>query len=143
MSLIPAKTKASISKTSTERLKLALQHYRTENKSLKEKIDELQSKIKNSSMEISAELGDDIVTPMSVADQFFWEEQQKYLKLSSTGISYHPVIIRYCLSPAAKSSRAYDETRCAEKKLLVSQFSQVAVVYGITKIISNQNEDLI
>ena len=55
-------------------------------------------------MEISAELGDDMVTLMSVADQFFWEEQQKYLKLSSTGISYHPVIIRYCLSPAAKSS---------------------------------------
>ena len=94
-------------------------------------------------MEISAELGDDMVTLMSVADQFFWEEQQKYLKLSSTGISYHPVIIRYCLSPAAKSSGAYDETRCAEKKLLVSQFSQVAAVYGITKIISNQNEDLI
>ena len=46
MNLIPAKTKASISKTSTERLKLAFQHYRTENKSLKEKIDELQSKIK-------------------------------------------------------------------------------------------------
>ena len=46
MNLIPAKTKAPISKTSTERLKLAFQHYRTENKFLKEKIDELQSEIK-------------------------------------------------------------------------------------------------
>ena len=46
MNLIPAKTKAPISKTSTEGLKLAFKHYRTENKSLKEKIDELQSKIK-------------------------------------------------------------------------------------------------
>ena len=46
MNLIPAKTKAPISKTSTEFLKLALQHYLTENKFLKEKIDELQSEIK-------------------------------------------------------------------------------------------------
>ena len=41
MNLIPAKTKAPNSKISTERLKLAFQHYRTENKFLKEKIDEL------------------------------------------------------------------------------------------------------
>ena len=36
MNLIPDKTKALISKTSAERLKLALQHYRTENKFLRE-----------------------------------------------------------------------------------------------------------
>ena len=103
MNLIPAKTKAPISKTSTEHLKLAFQHYRTESKFLKEKIDELQSEIKNLSMEVSAELDDDMVTIMSGADQtkisplmkFFWEEQQKYLKSLSTGIRYHPVIIRY------------------------------------------------
>ena len=47
MNLIPAKTKAPVSKTSTEHLKLAFQHYQTENKSLKEKIDEIQIKIKN------------------------------------------------------------------------------------------------
>ena len=46
MNLIPAKIKAPISKTSTERLKLTLQHYRNKNKFLKEKIDELQSEIK-------------------------------------------------------------------------------------------------
>ena len=37
MNLIPTKTKAPISKTSTEHLKLAFQHYRTENKFLKKK----------------------------------------------------------------------------------------------------------
>ena len=47
MNLVPAKTKIPISKTSTERLKLTFQHCRTENKLLKEKIDELQSEIKN------------------------------------------------------------------------------------------------
>ena len=45
MNLIPAKTKAPILKTSTDRLKLAFQHYQTEKKFLK-KIDELQSEIK-------------------------------------------------------------------------------------------------
>ena len=43
INLIPTKTKAPISKTSIEPLKLAFQHYQTENKFLKEKIDELQN----------------------------------------------------------------------------------------------------
>ena len=46
MNLIPAKTKAPMSKTSTERLKKPLQHYRTKSKFLKEKIDELQGEMK-------------------------------------------------------------------------------------------------
>ena len=74
-------------------------------------------------MEVSAELGDDMVTIMSGVHQskispfmkFFWEEQQKYLKLSSTGIRYHPIISRYCFSLAAKSSAAYDEIWYNEK----------------------------
>ena len=37
MGFIPPKTKAPIPKTSTVRLKLAFQHYSTENKFLKEK----------------------------------------------------------------------------------------------------------
>ena len=56
-------------------------------------------------MEVSAELGDDMVRITSAADQSkmlpfmksFWEEQQRYLKSSSTGIRYHPMIIIYCL----------------------------------------------
>ena len=70
MNLIPAKTKAPISKTSKVALKVAFQHCRTENKFLKEKIDELQSEIKKKlSMEVSAELGDNMVTIMSGPDQ--------------------------------------------------------------------------
>ena len=64
-----------------------------------------------------------MVTIMSNADhskinpfmKFFWKEQQKYLRPSSTGIRYHPMIIRYCLSPAARSSSGYDEIRYDEK----------------------------
>ena len=40
----------------------------------------------------------------------FWEEQQKYL-FSSSSICYHPMIIKYCLSLAAKSSSAYSDLR--------------------------------
>ena len=47
--------------------------------------------------------------------KFFRREQQKYLRLSSTGIQHHPVIICYCLSLAAKSSSEYDEIRYVEK----------------------------
>ena len=69
INLIPAKTKAPISKTSTECLKLAFQQCRTEKKFLNEKIDELQSEIRKSSMKVSTELGDNMVTLMSGADQ--------------------------------------------------------------------------
>ena len=41
--------------------------------------------------------------------KFFWEEQQIYLKLPSTGIKYHLLIIRYWLSLAGKPSPAYDK----------------------------------
>ena len=68
-------------------------------------------------MEVSTELGDGLVTITSGPDQskispfvkFYLEEQLKCFKSSSTGIRYHPVISRYCLLLAAKSSAAYDE----------------------------------
>ena len=92
--LIPVKSKAPISKLSNERFKVTLQHYRIENKSLKSKIDELQLKLERSSMKVSAELSEDLVSIFSKTHQctmspfmkFFWEEQQKYLKSSSKGI---------------------------------------------------------
>ena len=88
--LIPAKSKAPISKLSNERVKVTFQHYRIENKALKSKIDELQLELERSSMKVSAELSEDLVSIVSKTDQctvspftkFFWEEQQKYLKSS-------------------------------------------------------------
>ena len=78
-------------------------------------------------MEVSAELGDDMVTIMSGTDQskislfmkFFWEEKQKYLKSSSTEIRY-PMIIRYYLSLAAKSLQLMTKFGMMKKKVLVS-----------------------
>ena len=103
INLIPAKPKAPLSKISTQRIKLTFQNYRLENKSLKENILELQKEISLSSVAVFTELREDMVTIMSNADhskispfmKFFWEEQQKYLRSSSTGIRYHPMIIRF------------------------------------------------
>ena len=119
---VPAKLKAPISLTSPERVKLTLQSYRMENKMLKLEIEKLQAEISNSSMTVSPDLNDDFVSIMSNTEsknispfmKLFWEEQQKYLKSSKTGIRYHPMIIRYCLALASKSSTAYDEIRYDE-----------------------------
>ena len=46
---------------------------------------------------------------------FFGEEQQKYIKCSSRGTRYHPMIIRFCLSLGSKSTLAYDDTQYDEK----------------------------
>ena len=63
----------------------------------------------------------DFITLFSGCDQehvppfimkLFWEEQQKYLSSSSSSsIRYHPMIIKYCHSLAAKSSSAYSDLR--------------------------------
>ena len=74
-------------------------------------------------MEVSTELDDDMVTIMLGADKskkFFWKEQQKYVKSSSTRIRYYPMTIIYCLSLATKSSAANGEIGFDEKKVLVS-----------------------
>ena len=124
VNLTPAKSKAPISKLSNERLKITLQHYRIENKSLMLHINELKQATEKSSVKVSEELSEDFVTIVSNADQtkmppfmkFFWDEQQKYLRASPKGIRYHPMIIRYCLSLASKSAGAYDEIRYDAKK---------------------------
>ena len=104
---------------------MTLQYYRIENKAFKSKIDELQLELERSSMNVSEELREDLVSIVSNTDQctmspfmkFFWEEQQKYLKSSSKGIRYHSVIIRCCLSLASsKSAAAYDEIQYDAKK---------------------------
>ena len=84
---------------------------------------ELQQKLSKSSLKVSGNLGEDLTSTMAGTDQrdippfmkFFWEEQQKYIKCSSRGIRYHPMMIRFCLSLASKSASAYDDIRYDEK----------------------------
>lgn len=47
--------------------------------------------------------------------KFFWKVQQKYLKTSSSGVLYHPMIIRYCLSPASNPATVYNDSWYNEK----------------------------
>ena len=121
--LVPAKLHAPVKYTAPERIKLTLQNYRLENKSLKSEIQQMKLEIENKSLDIkNNSLHNDFVSIMSNADnskippfmKFFWEEQQKYLSSSKTGVRYHPMIIRYCLGLAAKSPSFYDDIRYGE-----------------------------
>ena len=51
----------------------------------------------------------------------FWQQQKKLLTRSSTGVRYHPMVIRYCLSLATKSSACYEELRKSKILVLPSQ----------------------
>ena len=83
---------------------------------------ELQQELLKSSLKVSENLGEDLTSIMVGADQrdippfmkCFREELQKYIKCSSRGIRYHPMI-RFCLSLASKSASAYDDIRYDEK----------------------------
>ncbi len=117
----PEKLHASIKNTAPERIKLTLQNIRSENKALKCDIKEMKQEIAGKSIDIKDEsLHNDLVSIMSNVDntekrphfmKFFWDEQKKYQSATKTGVRYHPMIIRYCLALAAKSSSAYDDIR--------------------------------
>ena len=119
----PAKLKAPLSKTSTERIKLAMQAYRIENKELQDQIVKMKEAIASSSVPIDKEFSDDFVSIIKGTDpkkippfmKLFWEEQQKYLQSSKSGIRYHPMVIKFCLLLASKSPAAYEALRFNEK----------------------------
>ena len=76
------------------------------------------------SEKVCPELCADFVSLFSGCDQkdvppfmkLFWEEQQKYVQSSSkSSIRYHPMIIKYCLNLAAKSSSTYSDLRYDSK----------------------------
>ena len=121
--LVPAKPNAPIKFTAPDKVKLTLQNYRTENKLLKSDLERMKELIVENNIKITDDLNNDLKSIISNADidkmppfmKFFWEEQQKYLQASETGIRYHPALIRFCLSLASKSASAYDELRYDKK----------------------------
>ena len=80
---MPLKPKAPISLTSPERIKVAIQSCRIENKMLKSESQNLQNEISKSSMKVNDGLSADLIKIMSNAEKlevspfmnFFWEEQ--------------------------------------------------------------------
>ena len=110
----PAKLNAPVKFTSPERLKLS-------SFNIKSRIS--RHPLKNS-RQVSPDLDKDFTTLFSGVDQkevppfmkLFWEEHQKYIRASSTSsVRYHPMIIKYCLSLAVKSSSAYNDLRYDSK----------------------------
>lgn len=117
---VPAKLNAPIKFTSPGRVKLTLQKQRLKCKQLEHQIEQMKSALENCSESISPQLGEDLTSIFSKTNQqnippfmqLFWEEQQKYLKCSSpSSVRYHPMIIKFCLNLAAKSSSAYNDLR--------------------------------
>ena len=115
----PAKLNAPIKFTLPERLKLTIQQHRLECKQLRERTDEMQRSITEKSQPVYSELGKDFVKIFSERKEdvlpfmkLFWEEQQKYSSASnSKSVGYHPQIIKFCLSLAAKSSSTHADIR--------------------------------
>ena len=120
----PAKLNAPVKFTSPERLKLTMQQQRLQCKQLQQQIEDIKTSLEKHGRQVSPDLDKDFTTLFSGVDQkevppfmkLFWEEQQKYIRASSaSNVRYHPMIIKYCLSLAVKSSSAYNDLRYDSK----------------------------
>ena len=105
-----------MSKTDPERIKLTLQEQRLKCAQLEQALFEMCVELEKSRMEIENELSNDFLKILDSADtkitpfmKLFWQEQRKLFTRSTTGVRYHPMIIRFCLSLAAKSPSCYEE----------------------------------
>ena len=124
----PAQLNAPVSKTDPERIKLTLQQHRLKCAQLEQELQEMRAELKKSSVEVDNELSKDLIeifdsekSKITPFMKLFWEEQQKLFQKSSTGVQYHPMIIRFCLSLASKSPSCYEELRNSGVLVLPSQ----------------------
>ena len=101
------------------RITLTVQMQRLKYAELVQKLEEMKLEIQKSSVGVDHQMSQDItsilgksdkkVTPFTCMHGFIWQQQKNLLTRSSTGVRYHPMISRYCLSLAAKSPVYYDE----------------------------------
>ena len=120
----PAKKNAPVKFTSPGRLKLTLQANRLKCKQLEEEIIKMRSAIKEHGEKVDFQLNNDFRQLFSGCEKsavpdfmkLLWDEQQKYLQSShSSSVRYHPMIIKFCLNLASKSSSAYSDLRYDKK----------------------------
>ena len=80
----------------------------------------MRKALDSDSKKVNSELSSDFQKIFSQSNEkeippfikLFWEEQQKHISSSSpTSVRYHPMIIKFCLNLAAKSSSAYKDLR--------------------------------
>lgn len=124
----PAKLFAPISQTLAARIKLTLQNQRLRCSQLESEIEKIRNELANSSVEIDHEMSNDFVKILSNAGEnmtpfmnLFWQQQKQLFSSCSQGVRYHPMVIRFCLSLAAKSSSCYEELRNSGILVLPSQ----------------------
>ena len=126
--LKPAHLNAPVLKTDPERIKLTLQHQRLRCHELEQELNNMHQELQKSSIEVDHELSNDLTKLIDLADKeitpfmnLFWQQQKKLFSSSCTGVRYHPMIIRFCLSLAAKSPSCYEELRNSKVLVLPSQ----------------------
>lgn len=124
----PAHINSPVSQTPPERIKLTLQMQRLKCAELEQQLNEMKAEIKNSSIEVGHELSKDLTSILGKTSakitpfmKLFWQQQKKMFSSSATGVRFHPMIIRYCLSLAAKSPSCYEELRNSGILVLPSQ----------------------
>ena len=125
----PARVKAPVSKTNPERIKLTLQGQRLQCAQLEQELSEMRTELIKSNIEVDHELSNDLTSILDAADDteitpfmnLFWQQQKKLFSSSRTGVQYHPMIIRFCLSLHAKSPSCYEELRNSKVLVLPSQ----------------------
>ena len=114
----PAKLNVSLSKTNPSHVNLALKEQGRKCTEVEKKISKMQEQINLLRVEVNPVLKDhiheliehnlEVVSPFM---ELFWKEQKKYLSIKPKAKKYHPMIIRFFLSLAAKSLSVYDELR--------------------------------
>lgn len=88
----------------------------------------MRKEISKSSIEIDHALSNDFTTILGQSSdkmtpfmRLFWQQQQKLFSSSPSGVRYHPMLIQFCLSLAAKSPSCYEELRNSKVLVLPSQ----------------------
>jgi hypothetical protein len=115
---VPASNKAPVSLTSPNRIKLTLQAQRIQCKQLEHEIEKMKIEVDKKSIPVTNDLSNDLLSIISDSSdkmtpfiKLFWDQQKKIASRAAQGRRYHPMIIRWCISMAAKSASAYDELR--------------------------------
>ena len=113
-----AKKKAPIYITNPQRIKLTLREQRLKCNQLQEEIYVMKNEINKNNYSIDNGLTQDFIRIISNSKykmtpfmELFWQQQKNLLDVSSTGARFHPMIIRFYLSLALKSSPTYEELR--------------------------------
>ena len=88
----------------------------------------MRAEPQKSSIAINNDLNNDFMQILASADtkitpfiKLFWEEKRRLFNGSSSGLRYHPMIVRFCLSLAAESPSCFEELRNSGVLVLPSQ----------------------